>query len=266
MINGVTVRGLVTHTVRLDTTAPNFSALTGSGAGFYPYPDGFRDTFTPAVTLNEAGVLTLAVRTSGGQTVRVLRMSEPAGRVSLTWNGRDAANHQVAAGTYRWSYSVVDAASNARSTAGYTVSVSSQRLVAKSAVLTRNGVSTGSGAGIPRLAYPRVRPTRTSTRTGSGWRICAIRSSTDPRLSQRITTSRCRRRSRTRPWQCRCTEIPSPTRPKSSLVSLGPLAAPSIFPVMSRCGRRRAPGTRSARSRRWGTTTARMCPRSPWRR
>jgi flagellar hook assembly protein FlgD len=139
LINGVTVRGLVTRTVRLDTIAPGFSSLTGGGAGFYPYPDGFRDTFTPALTLNEAGVLTLTVRTTGGLTVRVLRMSKPKGRVSLTWNGRDAANHQVPAGTYRWSYSVADAASNARSTATYTVSVSSKRLVAKSAVLTRNG-------------------------------------------------------------------------------------------------------------------------------
>jgi flagellar hook assembly protein FlgD len=138
-INGVTVWGLVTHSVRLDTVAPGFSALTGAGAGFYPYPDGYHDTFSPGVALSEAGVLTFTIRTSAGRTVRVLRLSKPKGRVSLTWNGRDSANHLVAAGTYRWSYSVVDAASNTRRTSTYSVTVSSRRLVAKSAVVTKKG-------------------------------------------------------------------------------------------------------------------------------
>jgi hypothetical protein len=139
VINGVTVPGTASRTVRVDTVAPTLSSITGNGATFYPYPDGYADTYSPAVTLNEPAVLRLVITNSAGTVVRVLQAAKSAGRVWLTWNGRDAANHLVAAGTYHWIYTATDAAGNHRNSPRDSVVVSAKRLVAKSVTVTKNG-------------------------------------------------------------------------------------------------------------------------------
>jgi flagellar hook assembly protein FlgD len=146
VVNGVTVRGAVSRAVGVDVTPPVMSSVTGVGATFYPYPDGYHDTFVPAVTLNEASVLTLVVRNPHG-TVRSITVHKPSGRTSVSWNGRDRANRMVAAGTYQWYLKAVDGLANSRTGGVHSLHVSGKRLVAKSAVITENGSSyTSTGA------------------------------------------------------------------------------------------------------------------------
>jgi hypothetical protein len=89
----------------------------------------------------EAGTLKLLVRNSAGRTVRAVQGSRSAGRTTLTWNGRDAANDRVAAGTYYSTYTSTDSAGNHRTTARYSVHVSDKWLVGKTATITKNGDS-----------------------------------------------------------------------------------------------------------------------------
>lgn len=99
-----------TRSVRVDTAAPALTSAAGNGVTFYPTPDGYKDSFAPAITLHEAGTLALSLRTSHGTLMRSLAGYRHAGRTSITWNGRDSRNHQVAAGTYRWTFTATDAA------------------------------------------------------------------------------------------------------------------------------------------------------------
>ena len=73
----------------MDLGAPIMSSITGSGR-CYPYADGYRDSFSPAFTLNEKATVTLTVRTGGvpwsGRCPRARR------RGGLpVWNGRNNA-------------------------------------------------------------------------------------------------------------------------------------------------------------------------------
>jgi subtilisin family serine protease/flagellar hook assembly protein FlgD len=148
VVNGATVYGLVTKNVRVDRVAPLMTSVTGGGATFYPVLDGYHDSFTPALTLHEAGKLVLVIRNSRG-TVRTISASKSSGRRSLTWNGRSSTNHIVPAGTYQWYFKATDAVSNSRKGSAHTVYVSGRRLVGRSAVLTKNGSSYSSvGANI----------------------------------------------------------------------------------------------------------------------
>ena len=139
LVNGVTVYGSVRKTVVADRSAPTLASITGSRATFYPYPDGYVDAFAPAVTVNEASLLSLIIRNSHGTAVRVITARKPAGRTSFSWNGRNSANQLLSAGTYLFSYKAIDGASNARTSPAYPVYLRSARLVAKSAVITKNG-------------------------------------------------------------------------------------------------------------------------------
>jgi flagellar hook assembly protein FlgD len=135
----ITLRGSAVRGVRVDMAAPTMASITGNGVAFYPYPDTYRDSFTPGFTLNEGGTVTLSVRTSRGTLVRSVSAKRGAGRTSLTWNGRNSAGALVGAGTYYWTLTVQDAAGNRRSSARYSVIVSSKRLVAKTTTLSKNG-------------------------------------------------------------------------------------------------------------------------------
>ena len=125
--------------VRVDQAAPTMSSITGNGSGFYPYPDTYRDTFSPAFTLNEAATVTLTVRTGSGAVVRTVTGSRAAVRTTITWNGRNTAGALVGAGTYYWTVTAQDPAGNRRTSAQYSVAVSGKRLVTKAATLTKNG-------------------------------------------------------------------------------------------------------------------------------
>jgi subtilisin family serine protease/flagellar hook assembly protein FlgD len=142
-----TLRGLATINVRVDQLAPTMSSITGSGSGFYPYPDTYRDTFAPAFTLSEAATITLTVRTSGGTLVRSVSGTRGTGRASIIWNGRNNAGSLVAGGTYYWTLTAQDPAGNRRSSAKYSVTVSSKRLVTKTATLDKRGSQFYSAGG-----------------------------------------------------------------------------------------------------------------------
>jgi len=152
LVSGVWMRGSVTAAARIDLLAPTMTSTTGAGSTFYPYPDGYRDSFAPATTLNEPAKLYLNIL-AGGKVIRTISAARPAGRTSLAWNGRNSANSLVAAGMYQWRFSARDTADNARFGPLYTVIVSSKKLVTRtltvqqpaSAVLAKGGDASCSG-------------------------------------------------------------------------------------------------------------------------
>ncbi|GAB3881935.1 S8 family serine peptidase [Terrabacter terrigena] len=146
-ITGGSLRGSAITYARVDMAPPTMSSVTGSGSGFYPYPDTYRDTFSPALTLNEPAVVTLTVRSSAGAVVRSIAATRAVGRTTMTWNGRNTAGALVGAGTYSWSLTAQDGAGNRRTSAKYSVTVSSKRLVTKTATVTKNGNTLSSGGG-----------------------------------------------------------------------------------------------------------------------
>jgi flagellar hook assembly protein FlgD len=139
LVNGVAVLGKTTTHVRVDKTAPYLSSISGGGSTFYPYRDDYKDYFQPRVTLSEYARLRLTIYNSSGHVVRTIEASKSAGRVYLTWNGRNSSSVRVAAGTYYWTYRATDAAGNRRTSGKYSVHVSDKRLIYKSATLTKNG-------------------------------------------------------------------------------------------------------------------------------
>ncbi len=129
-------QGRAQTTVALDATAPTMAPVVGAGLAFYPYPDGYKDSYMPTVLLTEPATLTLTVRTSTNALVRRLAATKAAGRVGIAWNGRNASGALVPAGTYRWTLVAVDAAGNVRATPVYTTIVSRKKLVAKTVYVT----------------------------------------------------------------------------------------------------------------------------------
>ena len=134
-----TLRGSAVSNVKVDLGAPTMATVTGSGTTFYPYVDSYKDSFSPAFTLNEPATVTLTVRNSAGTAVRTISAAKSAVRTSLTWNGRNSAGTQVTAGTYYWTLTGQDPAGNRRTSAKYSVYVSAKRLVTKTATYTKNG-------------------------------------------------------------------------------------------------------------------------------
>jgi subtilisin family serine protease/flagellar hook assembly protein FlgD len=127
----LTLRGIVQRTVKVDRTAPKMSGIAGNGVRLYPVKDGYKDSFTPTVTINERSRLTLTVKNRAGKVVRTMSASKAAGKRSITWNGRTAARKLLPAGTYTWRLTVQDAAGNRRTSPTYIVKVSAKRLLAK---------------------------------------------------------------------------------------------------------------------------------------
>ncbi len=118
-INGITVTGTSTsRPVRIDTTAPGISSVTGNGTTFYPNHDGYLDTFTPAVTLGEAGTLKLTVYDTAGHVLSTLSGHRNAGRATITWPGTDTHGHRYT-GSFRWTLTATDAYGNHRTTGRY---------------------------------------------------------------------------------------------------------------------------------------------------
>ena len=120
--------------VRLDTSAPGLNSISGHGTTFYPVKDAYKDTFSPAVTLTQAGRLHLNVYNSANQRVRSIDAGvRTAVRHTVPWNGRKADGTLVPAGTYRYEFVARDTAQNTRVSGRYTVYVSHKKLVAKTA-------------------------------------------------------------------------------------------------------------------------------------
>lgn len=148
------INGTDQHTVKVDSTRPVLTSISGGGTTFYPYPDGYHDTFKPGVNLSEHGMLTLTIKNSTGHVVRTLQAIKSAGRHALTWNGRNTAGNLVPAGKYHFNYTETDTAGNHRTTANFVVHVSAKKLVKTTKVLTRSGGAyatadhQGCGAGV----------------------------------------------------------------------------------------------------------------------
>ena len=142
-----TLWGSSLATVLVDQAAPTMSSISGSGSGFYPYPDRYRDSFAPSFTLSERATVTMTVRTGSGALVRAFSANLPAGRTSIAWNGRTSSGALVAASTYYWTLTAQDPAGNRRGSARYSVWTSSRRLVTKTATLTRTGAQFTSAGG-----------------------------------------------------------------------------------------------------------------------
>ncbi len=142
---------------RVDTVAPRLSGLAGNGVTFYPVKDGYRDTFTAGVSSSKAATVVLTIRSGRGVVVRTLRANRPAGRTNLVWNGRDSRGHLVPAGTYRWQYSVIDAAGNRASAADERVTVSGRRLVARVAEVALRAAGYRSAGGTDTCSSARKR-------------------------------------------------------------------------------------------------------------
>ena len=170
--SGVSLHGTASKTVRLDRTAPRLTSITGNHAGFYPYHDGYRDTFAPAFTLNEAGWVTLTVRDTHGHTLRVLKGYRHAGRTSLGWSGYTSSGHRFA-GTFYWYLTSQDSVGNRRTIGHYVGYASTKRLVGHSATYTKTGAGNyGAGGSVD---YCTGRPRRCrSFPPGSGCSTPAI--------------------------------------------------------------------------------------------
>jgi subtilisin family serine protease/flagellar hook assembly protein FlgD len=124
-----TLFGWVSRQVRVDDTAPVMS-VTALSSGFYPYPDGYRDTIAPKVTVNERGTLSMIIKNSAGKVVRTIVVNHSAaGTFTMTWNGIITGNVRAPAGTYKYFFLAQDLAQNRRSTVTYSVYVSAAKLV-----------------------------------------------------------------------------------------------------------------------------------------
>jgi hypothetical protein len=138
VVSGVTITGTASRGLRVDDTTPSLGGVSGGGSTIYPYRDGYRDAFTPAVYVGEPATLTLQVRDSRGALVRSLTTTHAkAGRFGILWGGRTPSGRMVPAGAYRYAFVATDVAGNRRSIGGYRVYVSAKRLVSQTATVTQ---------------------------------------------------------------------------------------------------------------------------------
>jgi len=133
------LRGSAVAAVAIDCTSSAMSSVAGTGTRFYPYPDSYRDTFSPRFRVSERATITMTVRNQSGRVVRSLAGTRNPGATSITWNGRDGAGSRVAAGTYSWRLTSQDAAGNRRVTARYSAIVDARHLVTRTATVSRRG-------------------------------------------------------------------------------------------------------------------------------
>jgi hypothetical protein len=119
------------------------SVATGANQTFYPYHDGYKDSFRPTADVTGMpGKLFLDIRNDSGHLIR--RISAPEntdGIIGITWDAKSASGAPVAAGIYSFHFFVEDAAGNRRSTLWNRVYVSAKKLVTETAIIAKNGNS-----------------------------------------------------------------------------------------------------------------------------
>jgi subtilisin family serine protease len=106
-------------------------AVTGVAASpVFPFVDGYRDR--AAITYTQAGTATATVYVYPSTSTKALRAlpqgRRAKGKVTASWDGRDAAGRVVAAGTYRVRVRTVDAGGVVRWSSYAPVTVSAKRL------------------------------------------------------------------------------------------------------------------------------------------
>jgi flagellar hook assembly protein FlgD len=128
--------GATSRSVRLDTVAPYMSSVVGYNGSVYPVHDGFRDTLTLGVTVNEAATVDVRIKNTAGAVVRLLTMKRSSpGPLRVVWSGYGSNGKMVPSGTYYAYYSSRDAALNYKTIGGYKLTVSTKKAVQKTAVL-----------------------------------------------------------------------------------------------------------------------------------
>ncbi len=105
--------GTSSATVRVDTVAPTLSGGLGSAVPtFSPNGDGVNETVAATFATTEAGSLDVAVRISGGTTVRHDVVAAPAGSSKVAWDGRTATGAYAPDGAYALVVTPIDLAGN----------------------------------------------------------------------------------------------------------------------------------------------------------
>jgi flagellar hook assembly protein FlgD len=136
-VGATALSAYATASVVVDKVAPSLTSPSGAKTRFYPYREGYRDYFQPAITTNETATLWLRVYTSGGKLIRTLSLgTKPKGRHAAAWNGRLASGKAVPAGTYLFSWMARDVSGNQRLTGKSSFTLSWQRAVLRSGSTT----------------------------------------------------------------------------------------------------------------------------------
>jgi flagellar hook assembly protein FlgD len=140
-VSATTTRGTYTIPLTVALSVHGVAVSSLKATPVYPVSDGYRDL--SAVTYRQAGAATASMFVYAGTSATPIRAvpigRQPAGTVSAAWDGRDAAGRVVRAGTYRVRIRTVDAGLVARWSSYAAVTVSAQRLVAKTWTITLRG-------------------------------------------------------------------------------------------------------------------------------
>jgi hypothetical protein len=122
-----TMRLTATATVRVDTTPPRLTHVTGIGSTIYPFCSKCGSTtFRPKITVNESGQLWLMVYV-GNTLFAAAQPHARTGTFQLTWSPRGYGEQVVPAGAYKFFFTALDSARNRRTTPNYIVHVSYKR-------------------------------------------------------------------------------------------------------------------------------------------
>jgi hypothetical protein len=82
-------------------TAVDMAPPAMADAGLFAWPNPFNPRITLALRLDAGGPVRLTIHDLRGRLVRTLVDGvRPAGPLTTTWDGRDAAGHRAAAGVY----------------------------------------------------------------------------------------------------------------------------------------------------------------------
>ena len=128
-VSDMTTHPAATATVRLDTTPPGLTDVTGGGSTIYPFCSRCGNTtFRPKVTVNESGRLWLIIPYYRlHESLVTAQPHASIGTFQLTWNGRDQQGRVVAQGAYKYYFTALDSVFNRRTTPSYVVHVSYKR-------------------------------------------------------------------------------------------------------------------------------------------
>jgi flagellar hook assembly protein FlgD len=143
LAGGEVAHGTADHPVVVDDTPPTVSTATGANQTFYPYHDGYKDSFRPTAALTGMpGTLFLEIRNDSGHLIRRISTHVATdGTTGITWDAKSASGAPVAAGIYSFHFFAEDAAGNRRYTVWNRVYVSAKKLVTVSSTITKNGNS-----------------------------------------------------------------------------------------------------------------------------